>query len=149
MGCRMRPLLVALVAFLAAGAPATADNYYNASRELLEQKENTDPVQKLMKQEEAIPSGRHVVTSVQDCLDKLPEEDAADIRSKSIKPYEDCQKRLQVRAREKKEEAEKDEAEEAEAETPSNFLRVTEAEDSPKTGEAKKSENRKMNPENR
>lgn len=71
-------------------------------------------------------SGSHVVTPVEECLEQLSPEDAADIRATSIKPYEDCNRRLQRQRLEKKEAAKKKKAKDEEAETPSNFLRVTE-----------------------
>lgn len=76
--------------------------------------------------EETYSSGSHTVTSVEECLEQLSPEDAADIRATSIKPYEDCNRRLQRQRLEKKETAKRKKAEDEEAETHTNFLRVTE-----------------------
>jgi hypothetical protein len=80
-------------------------------------------------EDEKYSSGSRVVTPVEDCLDQLSPEDAADIRATSITPYEDCNRRLQRQRLEKKSASEKKKAAEEEAETPSNFMRVTEEEE--------------------
>ncbi len=70
----------------------------------------------------------HTVTSVEACLEKLDEEDAIDVRTRYMKSWQECQKRLEVKlARERAEKA----AEKAEKapkdnipETPRNYIRV-------------------------
>lgn len=46
--------------------------------------------------EESIPSGRHVVTSLQKCLDSLDPADASEIRRNFVKPYEECLRRKSI-----------------------------------------------------
>ncbi len=68
----------------------------------------------------------HRVTSVEGCINQLPPAMAAEVRQ-SLKPYEDCQKRLSQVLEKKAEQQEKQEAVKnavPEAETPRNYVRV-------------------------
>lgn len=66
------------------------------------------------------------VTPVTGCLDQLPPEEAAEVRARYLKPYQECQRRLHSHALKKaKAGAETQEAEGAKpAESPRNFVRV-------------------------
>lgn len=75
-------------------------------------------------QEEPVQAQSRVVTSVEGCLSQLSPGDAARVRQ-SLKPYEDCQKKLQEKqAAKDKEEAEKKSEKQAPAENARNFVRV-------------------------
>lgn len=68
----------------------------------------------------------HRVTSVESCINQLPPAMAAEVRQ-SLKPYEDCQKRLgQVLEKKAEQEEKLETAKNAvpEAETPRNYVRV-------------------------
>lgn len=99
-------------------------------------------------QQQAVESpggGMKVVTPLNDCLDKLPEEEAELVRRNYLKPYQECLMRLQAlearggkapagrkgAAAETKKSgaktaaaAEEEDAEPAPAQTPRNFVRV-------------------------
>lgn len=78
---------------------------------------------------EAPPGGKsHVVTSVMKCYEEIGREAALEIRRTSLTPYADCQRKL--REMEQKKAADKTPAAAPVAETPRNFVRVTEGDDS-------------------
>lgn len=134
---RISVLFIGLV-MSAAPALASTPDYYDALAALVEMEaaEEETGAQALMPgvalpQEEEPVTGRKTVTSVESCLKSLPEGEAAAIRMTSLKPYEDCQKRLRKIAGEKKDETENEggsrKSEDGTgAETPMNFVRVTE-----------------------
>lgn len=73
------------------------------------------------------------VTSVKSCLDKLPPEEAAEIRLRYSKPYQECQRRLHSQAIQKaKPVSEEDMQKPAVAESPRNFVRVQKTTTPPK-----------------
>ncbi len=78
-------------------------------------------------QTEEVPQVQsHRVTSVESCISQLPPAMAAEVRQ-SLKPYEDCQKRLgQVLEKKAEQEEKLETAKNAapEAETPRNYVRV-------------------------
>lgn len=75
---------------------------------------------------ENIPSGRHVVTSLQKCLDSLDPSDASEIRRNFVKPYEECLRRKSIA--EKKVAAEDEipdgKAPDGKPLTPQNYIRI-------------------------
>lgn len=65
------------------------------------------------------------VTPISGCLDQLPPAEAAEVRARYLKPYQECQRRLQINAIKKVRAGETDESEkEKQAESPRNFIRV-------------------------
>lgn len=101
---------------------------------------------------EAIEGPRsHVVTSLQSCLDKLDEADAADIRRNYTQQWQECQKRVQIKAEKEKMEKVKaiSEGNETKPETPRNYVRVRKTEGKakkePAAEETKKTEEVKKN----
>lgn len=91
-------------------------------------------------QKEAVENpggGMKVVTPLNKCLDQLPEADATEIRGHFLKPYQECQRRLQEQQRRKTDKTNKqaetgndsaktagEEKEPAPAENARNFVRV-------------------------
>lgn len=98
--------------------PAQAQGYYSA-QDVQEMQEQKDVDENKMDPE--ITMGHSSVTSVNKCLDEIGPEAAAVIRTHSLTPYSDCQKKLRALQKEKAKAA-KEEPEEAE--TPRNFARV-------------------------
>lgn len=73
------------------------------------------------------------VTSVKSCLEKLPPEEATEIRLRYSKPYQECQRRLHSQAVQKaKPASEEDMQKPAAAENPRNFVRVQKTTTPPK-----------------
>jgi hypothetical protein len=105
-------------ALLSQAAPAAAqNNYYNPG----------DAVEK--KQEAPAEAGEEsktlTITSIQKCYDQLTRKDALDIQKNYIKPYQECQRRLELKI--KKEQWLKDKpatAQDPVPEKPENFFRV-------------------------
>lgn len=65
------------------------------------------------------------VTPVNACLEQLPPEEAAEVRARYLKPYQECQRRLQIHAiKRAKAGAKDDEHAPEQAESPRNFVRV-------------------------
>ena len=65
------------------------------------------------------------VTPVSGCLAQLPPEEAAEVRARYLKPYQECQRRLHIHALKKvKAGAEEDTEDKKQAESPRNFVRV-------------------------
>ncbi len=132
-----------------ASSPVLAANYYNSGLE-----ETAQPDSKVVRpadaekdldddhteeKDERLSYGRHVITPLSSCLDQLPEEEAISIRRNSIKPYEDCQKKLLTLEKDKKTRKAKAKAGKEESETATNYLRVSE-EDEEETEEESPSE---------
>lgn len=74
---------------------------------------------------QATPGVSKTVTLVSSCLKLLPEADAATIRLTSLKPYEECQKRLIKMRDEKEAKAETAEEVKSTPETYKNYVRVS------------------------
>lgn len=74
---------------------------------------------------EATPGFSKTITSVSSCLKLLPESEAATIRLTSLKPYEECQKRLLKLRDEKDAKAETAEEVKNTPETYKNYVRVS------------------------
>jgi len=81
----------------------------------------------------AMPAGNEMppvgvvksVTPVSACLDQLPPEEAAEVRARYLKPYQECQRRLQIHAIKRAKAGDQgDSGEEKKAESPRNFIRV-------------------------
>jgi hypothetical protein len=65
------------------------------------------------------------VTPVSGCLDQLPPEEAAEVRARYLKPYQECQRRLQIHAIKRAKAGKESESEkQTQAESPRNFVRV-------------------------
>lgn len=65
------------------------------------------------------------VTPVSGCLDQLPPEEAAEVRTRYLKPYQECHRRLQIHAIKKAKAVKEGETEkQTQAESPRNFVRV-------------------------
>lgn len=105
----------------AASANPSLDQYYNSTMPQAEAPAGKAPVPAA---DESAGGQSQVVTSVQKCFDEIGRDAAREIRSRSLTPYADCQKRLREQAAEKKKAAAEDE-ESAVAETPRNYRRVT------------------------
>lgn len=75
---------------------------------------------------EPVASGQmRTVTSVKSCLDKLPPEDAAEIRLRYSRPYQECQRRLHSQTLQNAKPATAEEIQNpVAAENPRNFIRV-------------------------
>ena len=72
---------ICLSVFMQAPAPAYAQqDFYDAQEEAAE-----NP-----------GGGMRTVTPINKCIDQLPEADAIEVRSSYLKPYQECQRRLQT-----------------------------------------------------
>lgn len=115
-------ILLSVLVFLIPAPVMAADAETQA---LLEALSDRAPAQEIMPDEKIAPARSQSVTSVSKCLDLLPKEEAAAIRISSLKPYEECQKRL-LKLQETK--AQTEEAAKTAKETPEtykNYVRVT------------------------
>lgn len=65
------------------------------------------------------------VTSVEKCLEQLPPAEALEIRTRYVKPYEECRNRVGANARKEKTVEAGKQAEALTPETPRNYIRVS------------------------
>ncbi len=72
----------------------------------------------------AIGEHSYVVTSIQSCYDQLDPADVADIKKNFLKPYAECQARVEAKANAKKEFKAGETAKAATPESPRNYIRV-------------------------
>ncbi len=138
-----KTILLSALLLCLAQTPALSANYYNSGLE-----ETAQPDSKVVRPADAeaeqdateekddrLSYGRHVVTPLASCLDQLPEEESITIRRGSIKPYEDCQKKLLTLEKDKKTKKAKAKVRDEEAETATNYLRVSEEDEEEETAE--------------
>lgn len=92
------------------------------------------PLSAFAADEDFPPARNAVVTSLKKCLEKLDPEDVIDIRKNYMKPYQECQHRLQMKLQRKKTASALKEAP-PQAETPRNYVRVQPVENKKKSGE--------------
>lgn len=108
-------------------AIAQEDDAADTSLAAEEYTETEDAVEAPVRQGDvqATPGVSKTVTLVSSCLKLLPEADAATIRLTSLKPYEECQKRLIKMRDEKETKAETAEEVKNTPETYKNYVRVS------------------------
>ena len=100
---------------------AEADAEFDMEAEM----DTAAPMMAMPAEVEATPGFSKTVTSVSSCLKLLPESEAATIRLTSLKPYEECQKRLLKLRDEKDAKAETAEDVKNTPETYKNYVRVS------------------------
>lgn len=127
----MRFMILSALAGAVVCAPAMAsqpslEDFYLRQRMPVQYTPPAVPQNAAPAQGEPPVAGSHVVTSVSKCYEELGAEESAEIKRNSLTPYADCQKRLRERAIEKK--AAK--STEPVAETPRNYKRVSDDEES-------------------
>lgn len=117
--------IAATALWLAALSPAVAQMHISNGQETTTTK-GVSPQPGIPAGNETPPAGFvKSVTPVSACLDQLPPEEAAEVRARYLKPYQECQRRLQIHAIKKAKAGEEAESkEEKQAESPRNFVRV-------------------------
>jgi len=71
------------------------------------------------------------VTSVEKCLEQLPPAEALEVRTRYVKPYEECRARVGANARQQKTVTAEKQAEALTPETPRNYIRVSVPKETP------------------
>ena len=71
------------------------------------------------------------VTSVEKCLEQLPPAEALEVRTRYVKPYEECRNRVGANARQEKTVTAEKQAEALTPETPRNYIRVSVPKEAP------------------
>lgn len=117
----------ALVAVLVlAAAPLAAAQMHISNGKTTTTTEGVSPQPGMPTGNETPPRGFvKSVTPVTGCLDQLPPEEAAEVRARYLKPYQECHRRLQINALKKAKAGDvKAEEGDKQAESPRNFVRV-------------------------
>ena len=126
---------IAAALLLSAGMPAAAQMHISNGQKTTTT-QGVTPQPGMPTGNETPPQGFvKSVTPVSGCLGQLPPEEAAEVRARYLKPYQECQRRLHMHAVKKAKAGDAAESEDSkQAEGPRNFVRVQkEADAAPQT----------------